>query len=289
MSFYTVCNMFKEATQGVGKESHVYLVRHAESEGNVIKLWGGDLPLSGRGEEQAKSIDTSKLPDVDVIYSSPLKRALQTAQLAFPNKMVEEEPVFSEIYFGDLDQTTFTDDDLELLKRNQRLFMKEIHGDNLDKRVYELHERLTQLAELEDNTIVVMHNMIMLSWIAEMTGLGYENVGELELLDNCAIVKVTYYGGKLYSIELLDRHTGINARNLNTSLADLDDELESLRKCIDLYLRGYWNEETLRVHLRCFKDCLATWKTMSDVTWLSDIMNKFQDLCNRVNMPEYYS
>lgn len=60
----------------------MYLVRHAESEGNVQNLFGGDFPLSARGVEQVRAL-AEQLSDIkfDVAYSSPLQRACQTAQI----------------------------------------------------------------------------------------------------------------------------------------------------------------------------------------------------------------
>lgn len=60
----------------------VYLVRHGESEANVGKIYlGGETPLTEAGHGQAEFIAerASKLP-VEVIISSTLKRAHQTAQ-----------------------------------------------------------------------------------------------------------------------------------------------------------------------------------------------------------------
>lgn len=61
----------------------IYLVRHGESIGNKMKIALGhtDLPLTELGVEQAE-MTAKSLKDVvfDVIYSSDLKRAMQTAE-----------------------------------------------------------------------------------------------------------------------------------------------------------------------------------------------------------------
>jgi len=60
----------------------LYLIRHAESEWNPIGRYQGllDPELSERGREQAKSLG-ERLKDIELhaIYSSPLKRTMQTA------------------------------------------------------------------------------------------------------------------------------------------------------------------------------------------------------------------
>ena len=63
-----------------------YVFRHGETDCNVQGRWQGrgvNLPLNKTGEAQAQAL-AQRLKDLklEVIYSSPLKRALQTAQTA---------------------------------------------------------------------------------------------------------------------------------------------------------------------------------------------------------------
>ncbi len=64
----------------------LYLIRHGETNANVAGLWQGstDSPLNERGLAQARAlaqrIAREHLP-ISVIYSSPLRRARQTAEL----------------------------------------------------------------------------------------------------------------------------------------------------------------------------------------------------------------
>lgn len=61
----------------------LYFVRHGETEWNKEHRYYGktDLPLNSKGEEQGKRIG-ALLKDIsfDMIYTSPLKRAIQTKQ-----------------------------------------------------------------------------------------------------------------------------------------------------------------------------------------------------------------
>jgi alpha-ribazole phosphatase len=60
----------------------LYLVRHGETLGNRQKLFYGrkDYALNERGREQAKRVATElKKLELDAIYTSPLKRAIETA------------------------------------------------------------------------------------------------------------------------------------------------------------------------------------------------------------------
>ncbi len=63
----------------------LYLIRHGETDANVAGVWQGstDSPLNQRGLAQARAlarrIAREQLP-LSVIYSSPLRRARQTAE-----------------------------------------------------------------------------------------------------------------------------------------------------------------------------------------------------------------
>lgn len=67
--------------------SQIYLVRPAESVHNVTKDFAPlDPPLTELGLAQAAKLADTFTPsnDVAIIYTSPLRRAIQTALAAFP-------------------------------------------------------------------------------------------------------------------------------------------------------------------------------------------------------------
>jgi broad specificity phosphatase PhoE len=71
----------------------ILLIRHAQSVANADGKWQGqlDYPLSPNGERQAfllsKRLSLEKF-NPTYIYSSPLKRALRTAEIVFPKKRI---------------------------------------------------------------------------------------------------------------------------------------------------------------------------------------------------------
>ena len=85
--------------------SKLYLARHGESQWNSLKKIQGhkDIPLNNNGIKQANKLANRLLKEkIDIIYSSDLKRAFQTA-LIIGNKMnLEVTPAqeFREINFG---------------------------------------------------------------------------------------------------------------------------------------------------------------------------------------------
>lgn len=63
---------------------HIFLVRHGEDQDNAQKVLNGrrDRPLTSRGKKQAqKAAQRLKGEKIDLIYSSPLQRAKQTANI----------------------------------------------------------------------------------------------------------------------------------------------------------------------------------------------------------------
>ena len=62
----------------------IYFIRHGESIGNIQGIIQGslDLELTSKGKTQAKLLaDKFKKKKIDYLYSSPLKRALQTTNI----------------------------------------------------------------------------------------------------------------------------------------------------------------------------------------------------------------
>lgn len=66
------------------KHTHLYLIRHGETDSNVNQLLHGntDVPLNDHGRSQAERIAERmvEFSELDRIISSPLQRALNTAQ-----------------------------------------------------------------------------------------------------------------------------------------------------------------------------------------------------------------
>lgn len=83
----------------------IYLTRHGESEWNILKRIQGhkDIPLTNRGIKQANLIANRLIhEDIDIIYSSDLKRAYDTAKIIGDKIGLEPNlsKEFREINFG---------------------------------------------------------------------------------------------------------------------------------------------------------------------------------------------
>lgn len=84
----------------------IYLTRHGQTLWNLEKrLQGrGNSPLTEEGIERAKELsDRLKNIHIDIIYSSPIERAFETAKIIKGNKDIEivTDNGFMEMSFGD--------------------------------------------------------------------------------------------------------------------------------------------------------------------------------------------
>ena len=77
----------------------VYLFRHGLTKGNINAQYIGhtDFPLTTDGINQLKSIKAKyHYPEVEAVFVSPLKRAMQSADIMFPknNKIVIDNLIY---------------------------------------------------------------------------------------------------------------------------------------------------------------------------------------------------
>ncbi len=112
----------------------IILVRHGETDWNLVKrIQGGDsdTPLNENGQRQAAALAT-RLKDENIlaVFSSPLQRALNTAQaIAASHRLkIEELPALKEIKVGILEG--------RLAAEITQHFDEYLCGDGAEKKVY---------------------------------------------------------------------------------------------------------------------------------------------------------
>jgi broad specificity phosphatase PhoE len=150
---------------------HLILARHGETASNRQHLGLGrqDVPLTevGRLQAEALAISLAQIP-VAAVYSSPLRRALDTARAIAERQglTVVVEEGLTEMDIGEMDGLTF-----EEMRERQPEFLRRWRGDDLatlrmpgGESLQDLQERATEalrrLAERHnDETVVaVSHN-----------------------------------------------------------------------------------------------------------------------------------
>ncbi|WP_252236475.1 histidine phosphatase family protein [Clostridium sp. CH2] len=161
----------------------LFLTRHGETEWNIAgRLQGSkDSPLTERGLNQAKSLrDRLKNEKIDIIYASPIKRALDTAKIiSEPNNTpIVTCDELKEIGFGEYEGKYIKD----LPKIGENNFLEEmfsgnhevkgIDGETLLDVKNRTFKKLGSILEKEKdkNILIVTHGMalkVIMSYFTE--------------------------------------------------------------------------------------------------------------------------
>ncbi len=193
---------------------NVYLVRHAQSEYNEKGIFQGrlDSDLTPLGFVQARLCAQEFLDkDIQVIYSSPQRRAYKTAltigDLLGLEVLVDER--IREMSFGILEGSPFWN----VSKEKEQMFKNWLKNpvkyplpSQEDMREFERRVR----SFLEDirrskreNILVVAHGGTLHALVCLAVGLGLENNWNIHM-DNTGISLLSY-DGKRFSLEYLNR------------------------------------------------------------------------------------
>jgi broad specificity phosphatase PhoE len=105
----------REIVLSAANHTHLYLIRHGETESNRNELLHGatDVPLNETGEAQAELVGEriAQTLTVDRLYASPLQRALRTAMAISRRTGLEPiiMPGLAEMHFGAAEGVRFHD------------------------------------------------------------------------------------------------------------------------------------------------------------------------------------
>jgi broad specificity phosphatase PhoE len=141
----------------------VYLVRHGETAWTLTGQHTGrtDLPLNDEGERQARAL-ASRLNTLrfDRIFSSPLRRARGTAELALPNCRVETDDDLMEWDYGDYEGRRTVD--IRLERPGWRLFFDGCpNGEKLDAVSERVDRVMGRVRTSGGNVCIVAHREIL--------------------------------------------------------------------------------------------------------------------------------
>lgn len=181
----------------------ILLVRHGETDFNKNKRIQGhtDIPLNETGENQAINAG-SKISkyDVDAAFSSPLKRAIQTARLMLDNsknnsnkelEIITDDRLI-EKYFGDFEGSTF-EEYFSALESGEGLETVE-----LEERVYKRASEffINQYDEYKGKTICVVCHGALIRIFLRTLGLYPHN----EMINNTSL-NVVNFNGEEFTLE----------------------------------------------------------------------------------------
>lgn len=181
----------------------IYLIRHGETNANLNHIWRGvtmDQPINGTGIAQAYAL-AEKLENLQlqVFYSSPLQRALMTAQICsgcLGNIPIILQNNLHEIDYGIAEGKPFA----EVQKRWPEVYKAFIDpepklyhlgfpdGETNHQCISRIYQALTDITKSNFQSIgVVVHAGVMCSF---MSSLGIRNPRTA----NCAVLPIIYDG-----------------------------------------------------------------------------------------------
>ena len=193
----------------------VYLIRHGETDFNKQRKLQGqcDIELNEYGRELAR-MTAQGLKDVafDVVYTSPLKRAKETAQIIIGERKtsVIEEPRIQEISFGDYEGLCCQGENFNIQDKSFRNFFDlpaeynvPPNGESFEEiieRTGAFWKELLQKKELADKTVLIStHGCALKAILANINPVPIEKFWGTGVHKNCAvtIVNVTAQGVKV--------------------------------------------------------------------------------------------
>lgn len=193
-----------------------YIVRHGETEWNRVKRMQGqtDIPLAEEGIRLARrSGEMMRELPIDLIISSPLSRAVETARLMTEGRDIPllTDSRIQEISFGDwegeyiLESRTVPEDYREIFYNEPLLCKAPPNGESFAdvlERTQALFEELTGNPAYQDKHILISsHGAASRCFLANF----YEDKSDIwrgSIPKNCAVTIAEYADGKAWVKEL---------------------------------------------------------------------------------------
>ena len=184
--------------------TNIYLIRHAQSIGNIEKRLTGrvDYPLTDEGNNQVKKL-TNTLKDIhfDVAYSSPLSRAVETIKpLAELNNLkITKEDNLSEMYFGIYDGYKWDKvNEIDLSISNNRVKTNEISGIPNQEDTKQVEDRMYKvISDITDNNkgktiLMASHGVAIEAFLRKISGEPF-NINKQEYSQKNTSINIVQY------------------------------------------------------------------------------------------------
>jgi len=183
--------------------NEIYLIRHGETDANRNYIVQGrmDNPLNEYGKDQAMKTGiylAKQKIKFDLVLSSPLKRAFETARL-INSGMKMSKPIIVhqdliERNFGDYDGQKITDEYTDLIRRGTIPHMEQ--NDVLEERIFRTIKEIRKKYPNKKLWIVTHSHVIKAVLTKLVPGFDYTSY-----LFNCSINHLLFKQGKLTVLE----------------------------------------------------------------------------------------
>lgn len=178
----------------------IVAIRHGETDMNAQMLIQGcrsDVPLNAKGRKQAyKAGKKLQSYNIDIIITSPLKRAVETAEIIagsinIDNKSIVKEQRLCERDFGDYENMHVSEIDFKALRRWTDN-MPTPNGETIRDVASRVFECMNALLKQYDglNILFVVHFQTLRAMLWYFNGLPTNADDEQEVfIDNCEVFK----------------------------------------------------------------------------------------------------
>ncbi len=187
--------------------TRLIFVRHAEAEGNLYREFHGwtDSPITEKGHKQAE-LAAKRLEGVkiDVIYSSSLKRTLQTAQYIanIKNLPIIRTDKLKEINGGDWEGKKW-DELADLYPLENETWEKRPHvhkmpnGESMEEFQERLLKEVQYIADNNKgkNICIVTHGTAIKAMMCRFKGCDLEEMVNIKWYDNTSVTIIDYENG----------------------------------------------------------------------------------------------
>ncbi len=182
----------------------IFLLRHGETDWNLQRRCQGitDVDLNDQGRRQARQIaEDLSTEKINGIYSSALKRALQTAEILRRSHglAVTVDSDFRELNHGAFEGLTFSDirdsyPDFLRLWRSEPAQLMIPGGERLidvEKRAWNGMERILKFHLPHETVVVVSHNFPILAILCRITGTPLNDYRSFRV-EPCGLTHISY-------------------------------------------------------------------------------------------------
>lgn len=195
----------------------LYIIRHGETDWNVQRRFQGrsDIPLNEEGRRLAR-ITSEALRDVPFarIYTSPLKRAYETAMLVKGDRDIPVmiEPRIIEIGFGEYEGLCCGKDNYNIPDPAFMNFFEKPEAykpprgaegiDELRARTADFLQEIVHNKDMENDIILVStHGAALRGLLSNINHIGIEEFWKGGVHKNCAVTIVDVKDGQMVIVE----------------------------------------------------------------------------------------
>ena len=213
---------------GDGGMTKLYLIRHAEAEGNLYRIahgWHNGLITNDRGYRQIDALRRRfQSVDIDAVYASDLYRTQLTARAIWLPKALplHLEPAFREVHMGVWEDHPWHELNKqypeEMYHFNRRVDLWRVEGGETAQEVLDRYiPALHRIGAAHDGGTVAVfsHGAALRIVLGTLQGVLLSGIGDTPHGDNTAVSLLTWDDGAL-RVEYRDDNSHLEAEGLST-------------------------------------------------------------------------